>query len=529
MVSVMLMPGTDLVKGQTFNGDKDGTISYISGNNVYVKFSGTSGIEDGDTLYFKSEDKKIPCLVVRSRSSLSCLCDPVGDLEMKTGDKVWAIQKIPLPKQDTKTIEQGIPDKDIGEEMLSSTAGETKEGLKTNFTGRLSASSYSLFSGSGKDSYRIRYTLSATASEISGSKLSTETYLIFTHKINDWHAVQQNIFNALKIYNLALKYEVNKSVIVWAGRKINPRIANAGAIDGVQFELILGKIHTGIFTGTRPDYSDYGFNSNLFQYGAWVGHSNKLKNGFAQTSLAFIDQRYFGKTDRRVLYFQHTNTAIQNLSVFSSVELDLFRLEEDQPRSMADLTSFYLSLHYRINRQLSVSGSYDNRKNVIYYETFRNYADEILQQSVRQGVRVRINYKPIQKLSLGINAGNRHREGDKRQTNTLNGSATWSDLPWINSNFNLSASILQTSYLDGQIYGARLSKSLLHDKISGSASYRRVSFNHLNSATGLLQNIGELDFSWHANRKLYFSFNIESTFQGEDIFNRLYLNVRRNF
>lgn len=530
LLPILMILGKNMATGQPSNELKEGTISYISTNNVYVKFVSTTGIEEGDTLFAKIGDKTIASLVVLSRSSLSCLCKPIGEVIFKPGDKVWANPKIQIIAPAIEKQEPEISDKDIGEQALASTIEQKDSGRrKTEFSGRLSVANYSMLSENGSDSYRMRYTLSTSASNISGSKLSSDTYVIFTHKINEWNVVNQNIFDALKIYSLAFKYEMNRSATVRAGRIINPRIANMGSYDGLEFGVTFGKIHAGIFAGTSPDPADYGFNLNLLRYGIWAGHSLTMSNGYAQSSVAFYDQLYFGKTDRRVVYFQHTNTIIRNLTLFTSLELDLFKLENDQPVSMVDLTSFYLSLNFRASPKISVSGIYDNRKNVIYYETFRNYADEVLQQSIRQGLRFRVNYMPLRVLALGITAGTRQREGDARATNTLNGSAIWSNMPAIKANLNLTASILETNYLDGQIYGARLSKYFMKDKISTSASYRYVNFDYLNSNIDLVQHIGEIDFSFRAARKLYFSLNLESTFQKDEQFNRIYLNLRKNF
>ena len=75
------------------------------------------------------------------------------------------------------------------------------------------------------------------ASNISNSRFSLDTYISFAHKLNDWTPVKDNIFNALKIYDLNLKYEANDKTIIWLGRKVNPKISSLGAIDGVQFEM----------------------------------------------------------------------------------------------------------------------------------------------------------------------------------------------------------------------------------------------------------------------------------------------------
>ncbi|NOR74522.1 MAG: hypothetical protein GQ525_05135, partial [Draconibacterium sp.] len=248
-----------------------------------------------------------------------------------------------------------------------------------------------------------------------------------------------------------------------------------------------------------------------------------------QTSLAFFEQRNSSNIDRRFTYFQHSNSFIKNINIFTSFELDLYKLENGEPQNTISLTSLYFSIRYRVTRRLSLFGSYDNRKNVIYYETFKNYSDEVLQLASRQGLRFRINYRPINYLNIGINAGTRFRKEDPRPTKTLNSNVTYTRLPWINASLSLSSNLMQTSYLDGQIYGARLSKDIVPGKIYSQLHYRFVNFNYVSSASNLKQNIGEINFSYHFNKKLYLSVNLEATFQEKENYNRVYLNLRRKF
>ena len=49
-----------------------GTVSYISSQNIYVKFESTEGIEIGDTLFFQNNSNIIPAIVVEYKSSGSC-------------------------------------------------------------------------------------------------------------------------------------------------------------------------------------------------------------------------------------------------------------------------------------------------------------------------------------------------------------------------------------------------------------------------------------------------------------------------
>lgn len=524
---LLLTIGVNNVNAQDSLTLKEGKVSYITGENIYVRFASTEQIENGDTLFIQSENGLVPALLVNHRSSISCLCSVLGENTFNVDDVIYGKTNY-LPEQ-KEEVQQQLPEQDVNEQVLTAAEQEKVASRIQEIKGRLSLSSYSNFSDEGDDIHRFRYTLSAKASSLAESKLSAETYVSFTHKLNQWDVVKEDLNNALKVYNLALKYDINESAAVWAGRKINPRIANVGAIDGVQFEYKFKNMFAGIVGGSRPDYQDYGYNLDLFEYGAYIGQSTKTENGFVQSSLAFFEQRNTGNVDRRFVYMQHTNSAVKNLTLFSSLELDLYKLENDKPTNTLSLTSLYLSARYRFSRRFSAFASYDNRKNVIYYETFRNYADEVLQQASRQGVRLRLNYRPVNGIIVGARAGTRFRDEDPRPTKTFNGFATWTRVPALNASLSLTANLMQTSYLDGQVYGARLSKDLVSGKLYTMLHYRWVDFQYVNTLTNLQQHIGELDLSWQFNKKLYLSANYEATFQDQLLFNRVYLSLRIKF
>lgn len=513
---------------QETNGLDEGAVSYISGTNIYVKFQSTEGVENGDTLFIRSENQLLPALIVQHHSSVSCLCTNINGQEVKVNEVILRKTKI---KEEPATLPevQDVADKDLNQQIITARKQRAEQKNLQDFSGRLSVSSYSNFSNEGSNSHRFRYTFSSELSNIGNSKLSLETYLSFTHKLNEWDLIRQNLNNGLKVYDLSLKYELNEKSAVWLGRTINPNVANVGAVDGIQFEYGFGNMFAGLVAGSRPDYEDYSFNFDLFEYGAYVGHGQKVNNGFVKTSLAFFEQRNKGNIDRRFVYFQHTNSIVKNLTLFSSLELDLYKLENGLPVNSVSLTGLYLSLNYRASRRLSLSGSYDNRKNVIYYETFRNFADEILQQASRQGIRLRVNYRPVNYWLVGLTGGTRFSANDPRPTKTANGFVTWSKVPGIDASLNVSANLMQTAYLDGQIYGARLSKDFFKGKMYTTLNYRWVDFKYASSITELRQNIAEIDFSYQFNKSFYFSVNYEATIQPKEWFNRLYLNLKYRF
>jgi len=397
--------------------------------------------------------------------------------------------------------------------------------------GRLSASSYSSFSNTSDFNQRMRYSFSLSAEHLSGDRFSFDSYINFTHRYNHWAEVKDHIFNALKIYSLAVNYDVTNKTRITLGRKINPRIASIGAIDGLQAETQAGNFTFGAVVGTNPDYSDYSFNHRLFEYGAYLAHEISNKSGSLVNSLAFFEQTNRGMTDRRFVYFQHDNSLIKNVTLFTSIELDLYTVKDSIPANVLSLTSIYLSLRYRVSRQLSAYLSYDARKNVIYYETFKNYLDQLLLDATRQGYQVRINYRPSHSISSGLSGGYRFQKKDIHPMLNINGFLTFSKIPLINSSVTFSTNWLKSSYVDGLIYGVQLNSDLIPSKLSTGVSYRLADNNYLN-ATSLpasLQHIAGLEFSWQITRKMSFSAFYDGTFEKSNQYNSIYVNLIRRF
>ncbi len=67
----------------------EGSVSYLSNAQVYVRFPSTREINTGDTLYFvNGENAATRALIVLNKSSISCVCTRVGTAEIQIGDKV---------------------------------------------------------------------------------------------------------------------------------------------------------------------------------------------------------------------------------------------------------------------------------------------------------------------------------------------------------------------------------------------------------------------------------------------------------
>ncbi len=504
------------------NKVQKGHVSFISSEHIYVRFENTEGILVGDTLFSEKNAIKIPTLTVRQLSSISCVCVPLNNALITIGNEILAIihieeKKEPLPEK-SKTAT------DINEAVIEKVRENSiKKPESTKITGRISANSYSVFNEN--ISQRYRYNLNFNATKIANSDLSIETNMAFSHKIG----INTNFTDNFKIYSAALNYDLSKNLRVSFGRKLNASMANVGAVDGLQVEYSAKKVSFGTIAGSRPDYMDYSIAPTLFQYGAYIGYNYSNNKKFFQTSVAFFNQTNNFVTDRRFAYIQHSNSLLSNLDFFGSAEIDLYGKVNGSLTTKFDLTSTYLSLRYRPIQKLSLSLVYDVRKNVYYYETFKNLPDSIFDLETRQGLRFQTNYQPFKFMTLGASAG--YRMPTSTLAKSVNGNAylTFPQIPLINAHFTVDATLLQTPYLDGKMYSGTLSKDFANAKLAMDISYRYIDYQFVSTAI-FRQHIAELSLHYRLTKKLFMSANLEANLDSDNnIGGRLFFNLTQRF
>jgi len=519
------------LKAQEANESLQGKVSFVSSQNVYVRFKSTEGISQGDTLYILSNGKLNPVMVVNNLSSTSCVCTALASKLMIVSQDIFARRKTKTEKpqnKDSENIINEVPEK-------SASADSTKkyynpDVLKQKINGSISVYSYSDFSNTGvKNSNQLRYNYMLDARNIGNSKFSVENYITFRQTLGDWSAVKSDVFNALKVYTFAVSFEPDKTSRIILGRAINNRISSMGAMDGLQVEKSLNKFSFGVVAGTRPDYTDYGFNSKLLQYGGYLAFDTKEEGYFSQSSLAFMEQMNNMKTDRRFLYFQHSDYLLKNLYFFSTFEVDLYKVQNFIPRNTLDLTSLYVSLRYRITNNLTITGSYDQRKNALFYETYKSLLDSVYQNERRQSFRLQASYRILQNLTFGIESGYHFQKTDPHPSKNLYGYLSYAQVPGIGVSVTLTGTYLESAYMNGKVLGGDISKDLFKGKLQTSLGYRYESYSLMESTTGVVQNIGEISMYWQIARKIFFSANYEGTFEKNNKYNRIYLQLRKRF
>ena len=499
-----------------------GQVSFVTTNNIYVKFDDTSFIKVGDSLNLGGTDSA--CLVVKSKSSTSCVCSIINDCEIQKGDEVLFNYMV---KTESETKQESPTELLLAAPVVE----ETIESMYTeNINGSVSLSGYSNINSQRENRTRVMTRLALNASHINNSKFSFNTYLNYRYIFEQADSTSLLKNNFFRVYNLSVRYDALPSFSVIAGRNINPKISSLGAIDGLQLEKYFGKFYVGAIGGFRPDTFDYGFNADLLQYGGYAGVMSDAKKFYSQTTLGFVEQQNAGETDRRFAYFQHNSTIFKNLYLFSSLELDLYSKVDGVTANDIRLTNLYISARYRISRKVNLMLSYDSRKRILYYQTFQSEIDRLLDDDLaRQGLRARLNIRPFKYISAGFSYARRFRSDEQNKSNNLHGYVTWTRIPSIEGRLSLSYNRNESNYLLSNIGSIRYSRDLVKNKLYADFYYRFVDYNYYSMTDPYLQHYIGTNLSYNISRNLLFSISGEMAISEIENNYRIYARLVQRF
>jgi hypothetical protein len=233
---------SSVVLSQTQTEEREGTVTFVSSQYTYVKFENMEGINAGDSLYIINSNGSLqPVLQIEFTSSRSSAGVLLNDEELKVNDTLIAVVEFIINDDEIKedTTSEVLNNMQPSGEVNPRQVYKRKTLLrKSGVSGRFSIQSHSNFSNyTGSTDYqRWRYTLSLDADRINESGLSFSSYINFNYRADDWNSISNNIWNNLKIYDLAVKYEFDETMQLVLGRHRNRNISNVGSIDGVQFK-----------------------------------------------------------------------------------------------------------------------------------------------------------------------------------------------------------------------------------------------------------------------------------------------------
>lgn len=490
-----------------------GVVTFKASQNIYVRFSDTDLIGVGDTLYSNKDGILTPCMTVSKKSSSSCICLKLDDCTIDVEDVVIFRQKKIVVEDELINDLPNDPENDLeivnpqGEPHKEEELEPSNNLYKQRIRARASAATYSNLSNEeNKDRHRTLLRFSINANHINDSKLSLEAYVNYRKNFIEAELPADYQTSFVNVYNLAATYDIDSTMTISLGRKINRKISSIGPIDGLQVEKYFRNFYVGGVAGFKPDISGFEFNSDLYEFGGYLGHYKSVSSLYTMTTFGVLEQHNGGPVDRRYVYLQHSSTLWRKLSLFTSAEVDIYDKINGIISSKPRLTNLYLSTRYRVNRGLSFSLSYDARKRIIYYETLRTEVERLLaDDQQRQGIRGRINFKPFKYINTSISYSKRFQSDNQNKSNNINATLSHSKLPIVAGRFSFSYNMNESNYLTSKIMSFRYSRSIIQRKLLGNFYYRIVKYNYGSSDFNSSQNYYGANLSLRLTKTLRLS------------------------
>jgi hypothetical protein len=498
-----------------------GEVSFVTSNNIYVKFKSTSPIEVGDSLYVKEQGVLVPCMVVTNKSSTSTVCTVLDGCTATKGQQVFAIQDGPdedeqlnretkdpearkieetedkRTRRNTHQSDEEDTQAEVDEPAKAINTGRFKESI----SGSISLATYSNISDTYNDLHRAMTRVAINADHIRNSGWSFEGYANYRRNYKLPNEGETEVREFYRIYNLALTYDIDSSFSVSIGRKINRRASSLGAVDGVQAEKHFGNFYTGLIAGFRPDIYNYSLNTNLFEYGVYGGFESTNRSFYGATTIGLLEQQNAGNVDRRYIYLQHNSSLGRSLYLFGSAEMDLFSNINGNTEILPRLTNLFVSARYRLTRKIDFTLSYDSRRQIVFYETFKTDIERLLEDDeARQGIRARVNFRPFRFVSSGISYSKRFQNSLQNPSDNINGYISISRLPAIGGRMSINFNRNKSAYLISNVSSARYSRSIIRKYLDADVYFRMVNYQYRSNELKLRQGYYGASLNYRISR-----------------------------
>lgn len=252
---------------------------------------------------------------------------------------------------------------------------------------------------------------------------------------------------------------------------------------------------------------------------------------YSQTTLGLMEQDNNGNVDRRYSYFQHSSTIGQKLTLFSSFELDLYNKVNADSMGPVRLTNLYVSVGYQLAKWIDLNVSYDSRKQIIYYETLKTEIERILDNDeARQGIRYRLNLRPVKFINIGANYSRRFQSNDLNVSDNINAYFNWSKVPGLGGMLFINYNDNKSSYLESKIFSFRHSRTIIKDRLDADIYYRIANYTYSSRELVTNQKYYGAGLSYRVAKKMTLSVLGElSTLSSEEDNYRVNARISKNF
>jgi len=353
---------------QEAHKELQGTVTYITVENVYCDLGSEHGLSSGDTLRVFRRNDEIGLLVVQSAGRKSSVTNPLtGSNLIQLGDRIIFTQK--AKKEVVEVVEElPVVVKKIQEKKVIKIKSFSQGGsvsIRGNWNQYNQTKSYQRFIGN------VNYRMS----------------LVSPFKSQLWVYGHDNFTDhSFRMYQMRLELgDLDSRIYSQVGRLYSSELVGVGAVDGLLISVGKNrKIRLGAMVGFQPDNLKTALNTDIkkvsiFSTNEWRNNKQRFK-----INAALVGQ-YAGKgIDREFMYFKLLWRTGPNLELSWYETVDLYRDSTMYNRSSVEPLSTQISVRYRIGK-VTFNSRFSSRKQILYRQSGSMLPDSLFMDEQRVG------------------------------------------------------------------------------------------------------------------------------------------------
>ena len=368
-------------------------VTSLSGAMIYVDAGRLEGLETGQTLVVLRSAQEIGTLKVDYLASHRAACSQLTGEAARAGD---AVRFTPKRREEAPAAGVGTG---------GSPAAHRKKGTwarRLGLRGRVGARVLAVEDRTGAEASYTQPSLDlrVEGTRVAGSDLDLS---VDVRTRRTWRTATGDSDPSLtRVHRLSVSRQgLGSPIRISAGRLASPSLASVNLFDGVLTEYLRPRFGAGLFTGSQPGASDWEFTREIQEYGFYGRLQNDVMAArrWSMTSGGVLSYSH-GSPNRDYLFLRG-QWSDPHFFGFLSQEVDVNRgWRRSIEGSSLSWTSTLLSLQYRPGPVMTISGGYDNRRNVRLYND-RETPESDFDEAHRQGWSGGISLYPLQQLTLG--------------------------------------------------------------------------------------------------------------------------------
>ncbi len=374
------------------NNQVEGSVTYITVENVYCDLGSENGLGIGDTVQVYRRNDEIGLLVVQSVGRKSSVTHPlVLGSNFQLGDRV-----IFIPKQKKEVPEKTIQDVEMIEKIETP---PKKRRIKP------------FFDHGGSLSFRgnwNRYNGGLEHQRLLGN-LNYRLGIDLPVKSQIWIYGHNNFTeNSFRLYQIRLEIgDRNTRIYGQVGRLYASELAGVGAVDGVMVSMGKnGKNRIGAMAGFQPDHLKMEFSTDVKKLSVFSTNEWKPNHQVIRFNTALVGQYTKNKIDREFMYIRLYWKIKSNFEFSWYETLDMYRDSTVYDRSSIEPLSSQISIRYRLGKVLTFNSRLSSRKQVLYRQSGSMLPDSLFVDELRTGwynsIQISINDWGTLRLSSNV-------------------------------------------------------------------------------------------------------------------------------